>query len=69
LASAGWRKPWISASDRGINCCSDIFFYLFSSALPILINFTFICFQSFFFLSFRAIFCFINPSDFSPSTN
>jgi hypothetical protein len=38
-----------------------IFFYLFSSALPILLNFPFICFVSF-FLSFTAIFCFINQN-------
>jgi hypothetical protein len=38
-------------------------FYLFLSALPILLNFPFICFLSF-FLSFRDIFCFINPDDF-----
>jgi hypothetical protein len=36
-----------------------IFFYLFSSALLILLNVPFICFLSF-FLSFGAIFCFIN---------
>jgi hypothetical protein len=33
------------------------FFVLFSSTLPILLNFPFICFLSF----LRAIFCFINP--------
>jgi hypothetical protein len=43
--------PWSSASDRGRNCCSDIFFFnLFSSALPVLLNFSFICFLSFFYL-------------------
>jgi hypothetical protein len=36
-----------------------IFFYLLSSALPILLNFSFICFLSFF--TFRAISFFINP--------
>jgi hypothetical protein len=36
------------------------FFYLFSSALPILLNFLFICFLIF-FLSCRAVFCFIHP--------
>jgi hypothetical protein len=41
----------------GRNCCSDTFF-LFSSAL-MLLNFPFICFL--YFLSFRAIFCFVNP--------
>jgi hypothetical protein len=35
------------------------FFYLFSSALPILLNFPFICFVSS-FLSYMANFCFIN---------
>jgi hypothetical protein len=44
----------------GGNCCSDIFFYLFSSALPMLLNFPFICFLRF-YLSVRAIFCFVNP--------
>jgi hypothetical protein len=38
-----------------------IFVYLFSSALPILLNFPFICFLC--FLSLRASFCFINPDD------
>jgi hypothetical protein len=38
-----------------------VIFYLFLSTLQILLNFPFICFLSFFFLSFRAIFCFINP--------
>jgi hypothetical protein len=38
LASAGWRTPWISASDTERNCCSEVFFYLFSSASPILLN-------------------------------
>jgi hypothetical protein len=36
-----------------------IFFYLFLSALPILLNCPFICFLR--FLSFRVTFCFINP--------
>jgi hypothetical protein len=37
------------------------FFYLFSSALPILLNFPVTCFQSFFFLFvFTVIFCFIS---------
>jgi hypothetical protein len=40
-----------------------IFFYLFSSALPILLKFPFVCFLSCFSLSIRAIFCFINPDD------
>jgi hypothetical protein len=35
------------------------FFHLFSSALPILLIYPFICYLS--FLSFSAIFCFINP--------
>jgi hypothetical protein len=35
-----------------------IYFYLFSSALPILLNFPFTYFLG--FLSFTAIFCFIN---------
>jgi hypothetical protein len=39
-----WFEPderlWISASDRGRNCCHDIF-YLFSSVLPIFLNFPF----------------------------
>jgi hypothetical protein len=47
LASAGWRRPWISVSHRGRNCCSDIF-YLFLSALAILFNFT--LFSKFFVL-------------------
>jgi hypothetical protein len=44
-----------------------MFFYLFSSALPILLNSPFVCFLSF-FLSFRAIFCPINLDDL-PSVN
>jgi hypothetical protein len=43
------------------------FFYLFSSAVRILLNFRFICFPG--FLSFMAIFCFINPDDFSAPIN
>jgi hypothetical protein len=35
-----------------------IFLYLFSSALPLLLNFQFICVLNYFF-----IFCFINPDD------
>jgi hypothetical protein len=31
----------------GRNCCSDILFYLFSSPLPTLLNFPFICFLNF----------------------
>jgi hypothetical protein len=38
-----------------------IFFYLFSSALPITLKFPFIYFPVYIFLSFRIIFCFINP--------
>jgi hypothetical protein len=38
---------------------TEIFSYLFSSALPISLNFPFIC-VIIFFLSFRAIFCFNN---------
>jgi hypothetical protein len=45
-------EPWISASDRGINCCSGILFYLFSSALFELLNFVLTCFLSLFFILF-----------------
>jgi hypothetical protein len=38
-----------------------IFFNLLSSALNILLHFPFVCFISFLFWSFRAIFCFFNP--------
>jgi hypothetical protein len=51
----------ISDSDRGGNCCSDIYIYtllLFSSALPILLNFSFIYFL--FFL--LGLFSIINPN-------
>jgi hypothetical protein len=34
----------------GGNCCSDTFFYLFSSALPELSIFPFICYVSFSFV-------------------
>jgi hypothetical protein len=34
FASAGWR-PWISASERGRNCCSDIFVFIFVSTIYI----------------------------------
>jgi hypothetical protein len=40
-------------------------FYLLSSALHISLNFPFICVLS--FLSFRAMFCSINPDDVSPN--
>jgi hypothetical protein len=42
-----------------VEIAAVIIFYLFSSGLYILLNFTFICLIS--FLSFRAICCFINP--------
>jgi hypothetical protein len=29
LASAGRRRPWTSASDRGRNCCSNIVLFVF----------------------------------------
>jgi hypothetical protein len=41
---------------------SAVIFFLFSSALPILLNFPFICFSNF-FLSFRDFFDLINPYD------
>jgi hypothetical protein len=42
-------------------------FYLFSSALPLLLKFRFFYYiRFFFFLPFRAIICFINPYDNSP---
>jgi hypothetical protein len=43
-----------------------IIVYLFSSAVPILLKFPFIFLI---FLSFRAIFCFINPDDPFPQIN
>jgi hypothetical protein len=46
LDCALWRWPWSLDSDRGINFCSDIFVYLFPSALPILLKCPFICFVS-----------------------
>jgi hypothetical protein len=51
LVSAGWKRPWISASDKGTNYYSDIFY---------LLNFQFICFLSF-FLSFKPTLRFSNP--------
>jgi hypothetical protein len=59
-----WLK--LDERDRGFQFLTQeeivavIFFYLFSSALPMLLNVPFICFLSY-FLSFRAIICFINP--------
>jgi hypothetical protein len=29
LAWSGWKRPLISASDRGWNCCSDILLFIF----------------------------------------
>jgi hypothetical protein len=46
LASAGRRRPSISASDRGRNCCSD--FFLFMSTAYI-INFSIYLFSLFVF--------------------
>jgi hypothetical protein len=40
-----------------------VIFYFFSSALPILQNFPFICFISCFFYPLRANFCFVIPDD------
>jgi hypothetical protein len=36
LAIAGRRRPWISASDRGRNCCSDVFLFIFISTAYII---------------------------------
>jgi hypothetical protein len=36
--------------DRGRNCCSDILFYLFPSALPLFLKFPVTCFLIFFFV-------------------
>jgi hypothetical protein len=52
LASAGWRRPWISASNRK-KLLQGYFLYLFWSALPSLLHFPFICFLS---LSFLGLF-------------
>jgi hypothetical protein len=52
-ASAGWRRPWISASDRGTNCCSDFFFI----SATYIIKFSIYLFSKFSF-SFRVILCF-----------
>jgi hypothetical protein len=48
LAWAGWRRPWISAWQEQI--AAEISFYLFSSALSILLNSPFICFLIFYVL-------------------
>jgi hypothetical protein len=45
-----WLQLEEGASDRRRNCCSDICFIYFSSALPISLNCPFICFLSFFFV-------------------
>jgi hypothetical protein len=50
LASAGWRRFWISASGRGRNYCSDIFLYFLSSTLPRLWDFPSVFFSIFFSL-------------------
>jgi hypothetical protein len=62
LASAGWRRPWISVSCLFIVFKEEFYsntFYFFSSALTIWLNDTFICFLSF-FLSLIINLCFIN---------
>jgi hypothetical protein len=57
----------LDVGDLGVQLLTEeeiaavIFFYLFSSALPVLSNFLFIYFSAFLFLSFRAIFWSINP--------
>lgn len=62
------RRPWISASDKGRNCCSD-FLYSLSSVLPIILNVLIIsllqnknsmAFSPKFVSSFRAIVSFMD---------
>jgi hypothetical protein len=67
----GWLQ--LDEGDPGVQLLTEeeidavIFLYLFSSAVPILLNFSFFfCFPR--FVSFRTIFCFINPDHKSPKS-
>jgi hypothetical protein len=50
LALAGWRRPWISTSDRVTNGSSDIFFIYFYQHYLYYYIFPFIYFYAFFFV-------------------
>jgi hypothetical protein len=54
LASARWRRLWISASDRGKNCCSDEFLKFNFISTIYIIKFSTHLFSK--FLSFSVIF-------------
>jgi hypothetical protein len=62
-------QDWLELGEGDPGFHLQQFLPLFLSALPISLNFQFICFLSFFFFwSFRSIFCFINLDD-PPPTN
>jgi hypothetical protein len=63
LTWAGWRRPWISAYERVIHFCSDIFFNNFHQHYLI----TKFSMFSNFFLSIRDTVRFINPDGLSHS--
>jgi hypothetical protein len=57
-------NPWISASDRRRNCCSDVILFIYFHQHH-LHQYIFHLFVSKGFLSYMAIVCFINPDNLS----
>jgi hypothetical protein len=67
-----WMKETLDSRflsfNRFLNKCSTAIYFFIYFHQYILLNFPFICVLSF-FLSFSAIFCFINPGDLTPNSS